>query len=66
MPTIKTTYPFDDWFAQGKLRIVRGKDFVINHLSMAQQIRNAATKRGIKVSVKAFLGGKALDIAVRR
>lgn len=45
-------YPWDQWFNCPQLRLVRGKDFNGMPHAMAVQMRNAAAKRGLRVSVK--------------
>ncbi len=45
-------YPWDKWFAKRKFTITRGKEFTCMPHSMSVQVRTAAAKRGISVSVE--------------
>jgi hypothetical protein len=44
-------YPWDVWLSKSKLILRRGRDYSCQPHSMAQQVRNAASARGILVSV---------------
>lgn len=46
-------YPWDRWFKRGRFTLRRYHDYFCSPYSMGQQIRNAASRRGIKVKVKA-------------
>lgn len=50
MPTSK--YDWDNWFDQDCFLLSRGGEYVCSQSSMVQNIRNAATKRGLKVQVE--------------
>jgi len=48
-------YPWDSWFTKCTFRshkLTKGKDFQCQTHSMAVQIRNAAKKRNLGISVK--------------
>ena len=47
-------YPWDVWFSRSKLRLKKGRHFDCATYAMAQQIRNAAGRRGIGVSVSVY------------
>jgi len=44
-------YPWDKWLAKPKITLRRGEDFDCQPHSMAIQIRGAASRRNIEVSV---------------
>ncbi len=44
-------YPWNRWLKRKRFRLVRGKDFACMPHSMAVQVRNAAAKQSIRVSV---------------
>jgi hypothetical protein len=51
--TVHKPYPFDKWFKRNRsFNLIRGKDFEVMPHVMAQQIRNAAHKHQISVSIK--------------
>lgn len=46
-------YPWDDWLLSGnRISLKKGLHFKCQLHGMAQQIRNAARKRGLKVSLQ--------------
>lgn len=45
-------YPWDKWFKKNKLVLVRGKHYECQPHSMGVQVRDAATKRDLEVSVE--------------
>lgn len=50
-PGPKHRRPWDEWFSRPKTTIRYGTDYTIGAGSMSQQIRNAASKKGYRVSV---------------
>lgn len=44
-------YDWNRWFAKGRFKLVRGRDYHCGQVAMAQQIRNASHLRGLHVSV---------------
>lgn len=44
-------YPWDDWFALGSFRLVRGQHFAGAPHGMVQTARVAADRRGIRIHV---------------
>jgi len=44
-------YPWDKWFAKNSFRVTRGKHYHCQPHSMAVQVRTAAGKRSLSVSV---------------
>jgi hypothetical protein len=58
-------YPWDDWFSKPKKRVVRQRDFKIGSASMSQQIRQAASKRGISVSLEEVEDGFIINVTGR-
>lgn len=44
-------YPWDKWFKKKRFKLKKGKDFNCAPHSMSVQVRNAAKKRGKKVSI---------------
>ena len=51
-------YPWDMWLKKKKFTLVKGKDYRGMPHSMAQQIRNAAHSRNLKVSISIWDNGK--------
>ena len=45
-------YPWDSWLARDRIVLRRGKDYQCSQSVMAQQIRNAAVQRGLRVSLE--------------
>ena len=45
-------YPWDKWFKRNKTVLVRGEDYECQPHSMGVQVRDAAAKRGLRVSVE--------------
>ncbi len=56
-------YPWDKWFKQPKLRLFRGRDYLCMPHSMGQQVRNAASIRGLRVSV--YIRGEGITVTRR-
>lgn len=54
---MRDPYPWDRWFKRGRGRLRRGRDYTCLQNSMAQQVRNAASRRGLRVSVRQRHGG---------
>lgn len=44
-------YPWDLWFGERRFKVRRGRDYLCGAHSMAQQIRNAASKRRVNVTI---------------
>jgi hypothetical protein len=44
-------HPWEKWFSKKSFRLIRGKHFNGMVHSMAQQVRNAASARGLRVSI---------------
>ncbi len=45
-------YPWDDWFAKSSVTLKKGIDFICAIHGMAAMIRNEASKRQVKVSLR--------------
>ena len=45
-------YPWDSWFLKERFVIKRGLDYKCSQSVMAQQIRNAAVQRDLRVSLE--------------
>jgi len=45
-------YDWDVWFARQSFALRRDKDYFCSSLSMAQQVRDAACRRGIPVTIE--------------
>jgi hypothetical protein len=58
-------YPWDSWFARESFRLVRGRDYDCPVSSIIQQVRNAASRRGLGVSVSEGKDG-TLRVTVHR
>ena len=57
-------HPFDKWFKHKQCKLIKGKHFFCQPHSMSVQLRNAAHKRGVKISV--HIQGEILIIKVIR
>lgn len=57
-------YHWDLWLSRRRFRLRRGEDFACSASSMVQQIRNAASLRGIGVSIEEKDNG--IDVRVDR
>ncbi len=55
-------YRWDDWFGMGRFTLLRGRDYACEQMSMAQQVRNAAARRGFRISVHAVPGGLLVQV----
>jgi len=55
-------YPWDKWLGYKQLTLVKGRHFDCRPYSMGVQVRTAAAKRGIKVSIK--IHGSVLTITI--
>lgn len=56
-------YPWTEWFARGRVTLVRGRDYHGLSRIMASQTRGAAAARGLLVSIK--VGNGSIRVAVR-
>ncbi len=45
-------YPWEEWFAKLRMTLVQGIDYHCSQSSMAQSIRNNASRRGLKVRLQ--------------
>ena len=61
---IPIRYPWDAWFRCEQFQLRRLTDFSCRPYTMAVQVRAAAAKRGLRVSV--FITGNVLSVTVRR
>ena len=43
------TYPWERWFSSGRFTLCKGVDFHHSSISMAQQVRQAASKRRLHI-----------------
>ena len=62
-----TKYPWEHWFRKAEsqdLLLRQGKDFVVSRLSLAQQLRNKAAKKGWYIRISEAATG--LIISTRR
>jgi hypothetical protein len=58
-------YPWDQWLSRGKVTLVAGKDFNGRADTMAQQVRAAASKRGLSISVTISQDNSTLTVVVK-
>ena len=56
-------YDWENWFGRRKFTLRRGLDFACACGVMAQQVRNAAWQRGLKVQIEE--GANLLRVVVR-
>jgi hypothetical protein len=61
-----TRYPWDEWLKQDKFTVNKGVDFDCAMASMSVQIRQAAGKRKIKVTVLSDEDTGTIDVYVRQ
>ncbi len=45
-------YPWDKWFKYKRFTLKAGKHFTCRPYTMAQQVRNVAAERDVKVSIR--------------
>lgn len=45
-------YAWEDWFKRREFTIKRGRDYGVSQATMAQNVRNAATRHGLRVRVR--------------
>lgn len=57
-------YPWDDWLSKPAVQLERGIDYVCQPHAMAQQVRNAAAARGLRVTIRITEG--ILQVGVSR
>lgn len=55
MPT--RIYQWEQWLTKSRTKLIRGQDYICSSVSMAQQIRNAASYRGVKVKIQEVADG---------
>lgn len=48
----ESKYPWDEWFSSATVSLKKGMHFRCQVHGMAQQIRNAARRRGLRVSLE--------------
>ena len=64
--TRHANYPWTQWIRSGTIRLRAGRDYDCTDRSMAQQIRNAALREGLSVSVGRWVGGVTATFSGRR
>ncbi len=57
----QTRHPFDKWFKQKNFNLVKGKHFKCRVYCMNVQLRNAAAKRNIRLSIN--VDGNTLHVS---
>lgn len=55
-------YPWEFWLARQRLVLRRGRDYACTNSTMASNVRNAASQRGISISVEERDGGLVVTI----
>lgn len=56
-------YPWERWFARRSFRVAKGVDYECRTYAMANSIRNNASQRGLKVSLR-VIGEEAIVVQV--
>lgn len=56
-------YDWEEWFSRSRFTLWRGRDYLTGNYSFVQQLRNAATQRGLKISVEE--DGNRITVTVR-
>ena len=64
MPAIK--YPWDEWLRMRAFRLVKGSDYDCATSSMVQQIRNAASRSGLRARIEEDSRGVFVRLEKRR
>lgn len=49
---MKRQYYWDRWFSQHRIILTRGKDYDCHEHTFIQQMRNAASKRGVSLQIE--------------
>lgn len=57
-------YPWNRWFMRGRFCLRRGIDYEHHTHTMAQMIRNVASKRGLRVSIRIAPDGQSLTASM--
>jgi hypothetical protein len=55
-------YPFTKWFSKPQMVLKKGQHFGIDAKRFAQQLRNEAGERGVKIALKVY--GKYIALTV--
>jgi hypothetical protein len=61
-PGPKHRRPWDQWFSRPKTTLRQGTDYTCGHAAMAQQIRNAASQKGYRISIGEGTGCLVLTV----
>jgi hypothetical protein len=61
---MRKLYPWDKWLGKPRTRLRKGVDYSCPQSSICQQIRNAATRLGVRVTVDETKDGKGVVIEV--
>lgn len=61
----KPKYHWDEWFASGRFVLLRKKHYSCSESSIVQQVRNAASARGLKVRARSERNGVVIEVEVR-
>ena len=59
-------YPWSVWFESGRFTLLKGRDYTCTQMSMSQQVRNVASKKGYKVTVSEVPGGLLVQVTNTR
>lgn len=59
-------YRWDEWLAMPSVTLRHGRDYACSQASITQQARNAAARRGIRISVVEVTGGVLVRVRGRR
>lgn len=62
----RNCYPWTAWFKTSHRLLLHGRDYVSSTSTMAQIIRNNASRRGISVSVTEVDGGLEVVVTGRK
>lgn len=60
----RNCYPWEAWFRSHSVVLRRGKDYASATSTMAQIVRNNASRLGVSVSIREVKGG--LKVTVRK
>lgn len=58
-------YDWDGWFSRRRFVLRAGRDYRCSTTTMAQQVRNTASERGLRVTVRESPGDRGLVVDVR-
>ncbi len=59
-------YDWDAWFKRGTFLLIKGREYTCSQSAIAQQVRVAASKRGLSVTLQDVDSGMAVKVKERK